>query len=197
MGKTAKTDNFLNSIKKYAERQRVRMCMEVEQLKEAKIKEAESKAKADSEKLVRTRLESKRNEMTSKLAKLTQEGQKKLFLERAEMTESIFKKAEDKLIAFTQSDKYEEHILKSAKNIADFFNNQDCVLYLNEKDMIFADKIKALFSENTEISKDNSVKIGGIKGYSNAKGIIADETLDSKLEAQKEWFYTNCTLSVI
>lgn len=197
MGKTAKTDNFLNSIKKYAERQRVRMCMEVEQLKEAKIKEAESKAKADSEKLVRTRLESKRNEMTSKFAKLTQEGQKKLFLERAEMTESIFKKAEAKLIEFTQSDKYEEHLLKSAKNIADFFNNQDCVLYLNEKDMIFADKIKAIFSENTEISKDNSVKIGGIKGYSSAMGIIADETLDSKLEAQKEWFYTNCTLSVI
>ena len=197
MGKTAKTDNFLNSIKKYAERQRVRMCMEVEQLKEAKIKEAESKAKADSEKLVRTRLESKRNEMTSKFAKLTQEGQKKLFLERAEMTESIFKKAEAKLIEFTQSDKYEEHLLKSAKSIADFFNNQDCVLYLNEKDMIFADKIKAYFSENTEISKDNSVKIGGIKGYSSAMGIIADETLDSKLEAQKEWFYTNCTLSVI
>lgn len=197
MGNTAKTDNFLNSIKKYAERQRVRMCMEVEQLKEAKIKEAESKAKADSEKLVRTRLESKRNEMTSKFAKLTQEGQKKLFLERAEMTESIFKKAEAKLIEFTQSDKYEEHLLKSAKNIADFFNNQDCVLYLNEKDMIFADKIKAIFSENTEISKDNSVKIGGIKGYSSAMGIIADETLDSKLEAQKEWFYTNCTLSVI
>ena len=197
MGKTAKTDNFLNSIKKYAERQRVRMCMEVEQLKEAKIKEAESKAKADSEKLVRTRLESKRNEMTSKFAKLTQEGQKKLFLERAEMTESIFKKAEAKLIEFTQSDKYEEHLLKSAKNIADFFNNQDCVLYLNEKDMIFADKIKAVFSGNAEIRNDNSVKIGGIKGYSSAMGIIADETLDSKLEAQKEWFYTNCTLSVI
>ncbi len=197
MGKTAKTDNFLNSIKKYAERQRVRMCMEVEQLKEAKIKEAENKAKADSEKLVRTRLESKRNEMTSKLAKLTQEGQKKLFLERAEMTESIFKKAEEKLLDFAQSDKYEEHILKSAKNIADFFKNENCVLYLNKKDMIFADKIKAVFSGKAEISNDNSVKIGGIKGYCSAMGIVADETLDSKLEAQKEWFYTNCTLSVI
>ncbi len=197
MGNTAKTDNFLNAIKKYAERQRNEMRMEVEQLKEAKIREAEKKAKADSEKLVKDRLEKKKNEMTGKLAKLTQNGQRELFLERAQMTDNIFKKAEEKLIGFTQTDKYEEMLLESAKKIADFFKNEDCILYLNQKDIRFADKIKAVFSSNAEVEADNSVKIGGLKGYCSAMGIVADETLDSKLEAQKEWFYTNSNLSVI
>ena len=93
MNKTAKTDNFLKAIKKYADEQRNAMRTEVEQLKEEKIKEAEKKAKYDSEKLIKDKLEAKRNEETSRLAKLTQEGQKKLFLERAEMTDNVFKKA--------------------------------------------------------------------------------------------------------
>ena len=48
MNKTAKTDNFLKAIKKYADEQRNAMRTEVEQLKEEKIKEAEKKAKYDS-----------------------------------------------------------------------------------------------------------------------------------------------------
>ena len=44
---------------------------------------------------------------------------------------------------------------------------------------------------------DKSIKIGGIKGFCKAMNIVADETLDSKLYAQKEWFIENSGLSVL
>lgn len=197
MEKTAKTDNFLKAIKKYADEQRNAMRTEVEQLKEEKIKEAEKKAKYDSEKLIKDRLEAKRNEQTSKLAKMTQEGQKKLFLERAEMTDSVFKKAEEKLIEYTKTADYGEKLLQSAKNIAALFGGESCTVYVNERDMAAADKIKALFSGETEFSVDKTIKIGGLKGYCKAMSIVADETLDSKLNAQREWFIENSGLSVL
>ena len=68
---------------------------------------------------------------------------------------------------------------------------------LNEKDMDFADKLKALFVGETEVCTDKTIKIGGLKGYCKALSIVADETLDSKLGAQREWFIENSGLSVL
>ncbi len=197
MEKIQKTDNFLNAIKSFADEQRQAMHKEIEKIKEEKIKEAEKKAVYDSEKLIKDRLEAKKNEQTSRIAKLTQDGQKALFLERAEMTENVFKKAAEKLVEFTNTQEYSAMLLRNAKEISDLFGNKSCVLYVNEKDMVSADKIKTLFSGEAEVMSDKTVKIGGIKGYCAEMRIVADETLDSKLYAQKDWFIENSGLSVL
>lgn len=197
MENTAKTDNFLRAIKKYADRQRRQMREEIEQIKEKKIAEAEKKAKLDSEKLIKDRHESKRNEQTSLLAKLTQEGQRKLFIERAEMTEKVFEAACEKLSDFSDTPRYKAMLINSAKEIAALFENKDCVVFVSEKDISLAEEIKAVFGDNTEIIADRDIKLGGIRGYCEALRIEADETLDSKLEAQREWFIKNSGLSVL
>lgn len=197
MENTAKTDNFLKAIKKHAEKQRQSIQNEVEHIKEQKIKEAEKKGRLDSERYISDKLEAKKNEETSKVAKLMQDGQRELFLMRSEMTESVFKKAEEKLIEFTQTDEYSRKLIDSAKAISEFFGNKDCTLSISEKDMDSADRISALFSGKAEVTSDKSIKIGGIKGYCSELNIIADETLDSKLAAQREWFVENAGLSVL
>lgn len=197
MENTAKTDNFLKAIKKHAEKQRQSIQNEVEHIKEKKIKDAEKKGRLDSEKYISDMLEAKKNEETSKIAKLMQDGQKELFLMRSEMTESVFKKAEEKLIGFTQTDEYSRKLIDSAKAISEVFGNKDCTLSVSEKDLSSADRISALFSGKAEVTSDKSIKIGGIKGYCSELNIIADETLDSKLAAQREWFVENAGLSVL
>lgn len=197
MDKTAKTDNFLKAIQKYTEENKNSMVQEVEHLKEEKLAKAHENGKRDSEKYINDQLEISKNAETSNLAKLIQEGQKKLYLERAEMTEKVFEMAEKKLIKYTETPAYKNELLKSAKEIADYFDGLDCILYINEKDLNSKDKICKLFSEKTEIIADKSVKIGGIKGFCKSLNIIADETLDSKLSAQREWFIENSNLSVL
>lgn len=197
MEKSAKTDNFLKAIQKYADEQRNAMRSEVEQLKEEKLKEAEAKSKYDSEKYIKDKLEEVRNKETGRLAKKMQESQKELFLERAKMTESIFENAANKLIEYTNTTAYKDSIIKNAKAIAELFAGNDCVIYVNEKDMDSASQIKALFDNMTEIAVDKTIKIGGIKGYCKAMNIVADETLDSKLYAQRDWFIENSQLSVL
>ena len=198
MGNTTHTDNFLLAIQRYAEEQQRFVEMEAEQLKEQKLKNAEAKAKHDSEKYVKDMLEQKRNEETSKLATLIADGRKKLFMERAEMTNEIFKMAESKLIKYSATKEYKAKFLESAQSIADLFGDNACVVYINEKDLDFADKIKDIFNSKAEILADNkSVRLGGIKAFCKELSIVADETLDSKLEAQREWFTENCSLSVL
>ena len=89
MGNTAKTDNFLKAIRRHVSAQKKQMLSEVSQIKEETLTLTRSKAEQDSEKLIADRLEQKRTEQTSVLAKRTQDGQRALFLKRAEMTAKL------------------------------------------------------------------------------------------------------------
>ena len=146
---------------------------------------------------LREKLEESRSRETVILASKTKEGQKKLFLERSVMAEEVFRLASDKLSDYTKTAEYREKLKESAKAIAEVFDGCGCVLYLNERDLQSAGELKAFFSGDTEVKADKSIKIGGLKGYCQSKGIIADETLDAKLEAQREWFVENAALSVL
>ena len=192
-----KTDNFLKAIRRYAKQQKSVMKGEVKQLKTERLKEAEEKAKRDSQRLIKDKLQETRTRQTAILAKKTQDGQRKLFIARSAMVEEVFKKAADKLVEYAKSDAYTSKLTDSAKAIADVFDGRDCVLYVNERDLGAAEGIKALFGGSTEVRADKTIKIGGIGGYCASMGIIADETLDSKLEAQREWFVENAALSVL
>ena len=192
-----KTDNFLKAIRRYAKQQKSVMKGEVKQLKTERLKEAEEKAKRDSQRLIKDKLQETRTRQTAILAKKTQDGQRKLFIARSAMVEEVNKKAADKLVEYAKSDAYTSKLTDSAKAIADVFDGRDCVLYVNERDLGAAEGIKALFGGSTEVRADKTIKIGGIRGYCASMGIIADETLDSKLEAQREWFVENAALSVL
>ena len=192
-----KTDNFLKAIKKYAGAQKKAMEGEVKQLKSERLKEAEEKAKRDSEALKKQKLNEVHNSQTAKLATKTQEGQKQLYIARAQMTEEVFKLASDKLKAYAQTDEYRAKLNDSAKAVAELFGGKDCIIYVNERDIAEAEQFKSLFSAGSEVKADKTIQIGGVKAYCESMGIIADETLDSKLDLQREWFVENAELSVL
>lgn len=192
-----KTDNFLKAIKKYAGAQKKAMEGEVKQLKSERLKEAEEKAKRDSEALKKQKLNEVHNSQTAKLATKTQEGQKQLYIARAQMTEEVFKLASDKLKAYAQTAEYRAKLNDSAKAVAELFGGKDCIIYVNERDTAEAEQFKSLFSAGSEVKADKTIQIGGVKAYCESMGIIADETLDSKLDLQREWFVENAELSVL
>ena len=193
----SKTDNFLKAIKKYAGAQKKAMEGEVKQLKSERLKEAEEKAKRDSEALKKQKLNEVHNSQTAKLATKTQEGQKQLYIARAQMTEEVFKLASDKLKAYAQTAEYRAKLNDSAKAVAELFGGKDCIIYVNERDIAEAEQFKSLFSAGSEVKADKTIQIGGVKAYCESMGIIADETLDSKLDLQREWFVENAELSVL
>lgn len=197
MEKTTKTDNFLQAIQRYTEEQKSIANTEVELLKEEKLKKAEENGKRDSERYIQSQLEAKKYVETSKLARLVQESQKKLFRERARMTDEVFEMAAQKLIKYTKSNEYKTKLIESAKEIAKLFSDNRSVIYINEKDMKYSTEILAAFGGMAELVTDNSIKIGGLKGYCKTMSIVADETLDTTLSAQREWFIENSGLSVL
>lgn len=192
-----KTDNFLKAIKRYANAQKKAMEGEVKQLKTERLQETEAKAKRESERMKKEKLTEAHNRQTALIAAKTQEGQRRLFVERAAMTDEVFRLAAERLTEYAKTDAYAEQLRSGAKAVAALFGDSDCVLYLNERDLGAADELRAFFSGNAQVKADRSIQIGGVRGYCESMGIIADETLDSKLEAQRAWFVENAALSVL
>ncbi len=53
------------------------------------------------------------------------------------------------------------------------------------------------FGFDCEFQTDGTIEIGGIKAYHPEMGIFADETLDTLLTDQCDWFEANSGMTVV
>lgn len=190
------TDNFLKAIEKYAEEQRTKIRFESETYKKEELEKAEAEGLREAYALIQREMSAIRDKISSKLSRDELESKTHLFEKRNKMSEEVFKKAAQKLIAFTKTSEYEAMMLNSVREIAKVLKADDIVFFVKNDDLRFAEKIKSAFSASCEIKTSKEIKIGGIMGRSASLGLIADETLDTKLDGQREWFYENSGLKV-
>ena len=80
--------------------------------------------------------------------------------------------------------------------MAELFENNECIVYLREADKDYLDIISSIL-KNCTIEFDETIKLGGIKGYCKAMSIMADDTFDTKLDDQRVWFAENSKLKVV
>lgn len=193
---TEKTGNFLKAIEKYADEQKRKIESEVEAFKREELKKAEDEGLRDAYALIQKEITACKTKITSDLAKKEAENNKILFERREEIKKEVFDKAEQKLKDFTKTAQYTDMLTKSAKAMAEYFGNNICILYVKEDDK---DKINALtsfFNGNATVKTDSKILIGGLRGGCENMGIVLDDTLDTKLASQNDWFLENSDLAV-
>lgn len=183
----SKTNSFLEAIEKYAEEQKQAMRAEVEAFREEQL----SRANEEGTAAAFAYIQKEKAEYKASLAKensLKETAVKReLFEKRNKMVETVFEEAAQKLSDFSKSKKYETYINNSAKSIGEYLGGKKAVVYISEKDKRFLNQIKK-YIPNCETVIDNSIRLGGIRCFCEEMSIVADETLDSKFEAQKRVF---------
>ena len=53
-----------------------------------------------------------------------------------------------------------------------------------------------MFTGDVEVQSDVKIRLGGLRAYCKDLRIVADNTLDSKLESQRKWFVDNIDLKI-
>ena len=197
MGKNNKTDNFLKAINKYSKLERQQIQNDIETVREEELKKAEANGKKMAKDFIAKEYSAVKTAVTGQYAVKNLEAQGKVYQKREEITNSVFEKSFKKLKDFTSTPQYKDLLIKSAKEIADIFKENSCVIFISENDNKFAQDIKAQFSGEVTVENDVAIKIGGIKGFCKDLKIVADNTLDSKLNSQKDWFTENSGLKVM
>jgi len=192
----SKTDNFLKAIEKYAAEQRSKLESEAEEFKEKEINKAEEDGLKEAYVLLQRKMSAINTSIARELSKAENESRKSTFVKRQEIEDKVFDRAKEKLIEFAKTDKYTEKLLESVKKISRKLTADDVVLYVNQRDMKLKNKIISAFGKKCDVQSSDEIKIGGITGISREMGLLADETLDTRLSQQREWFCENSGLKV-
>lgn len=192
----SKTDNFLKAIEKYAEEQRNRIETEAQSMKEKELSKAEDEGLREAYVLIQRRMADVKTEISAELSRAENASRKEIFLRRKEIEDSVFEDVKKKLDAFTGTDAYKSMLEKSAEEIAKYLDAPDVVLYVRKQDLGFEKAIVKAFGKECRVDAYEDIEIGGIIGESRSLGLLADETLDSRLMQQREWFCENSGLKV-
>lgn len=193
-----KTGNFLNAIQKYADEQKHKIESEVERFKREELKKAEDEGLKDAYVLIQKEMGAMRTGITSEMAKREEKSKQALYQKRMEIVEDVFHKASQKLLSYTKTQEYAQLLKKSAQEIAACFEGKPCVLHIRKEDEALQDALLSCFPPSAcTIEHDSSIKLGGVTGSCESMGIVVDQTLDTKLKDQLEWFLQNSGLRVV
>jgi len=121
----------------------------------------------------------------------------KLIMKRHEMTALVFKEIETKLIAFAKTSGYKDWLNKRLENYTSKINGYHVIIHVSDQDQIAEKMINDMYkSLSFEIEKDKKIRFGGFILTIADKKIEVDETLDARLEEQKEWFLNHSKLFI-
>ena len=192
----SKTDNFLKAIEKYAAEQRSKIESEAEEFKTKELNKAEEDGLKEAYVLLQKKMLSINTGIARELSKAENASRKSTFAKRQEIEDKVFERAKEKLLEYAGTDKYITKLLESAKTVSEKLTADDVTLYVCERDLKLKNKIISAFGRKCDVQASNEIQIGGIMGISRKVGLLADETLDTKLQNQREWFCENSGLTI-
>jgi len=188
---------FFDAITKDAEERHEEMTRKTRETVESGLEKAKTKAHSQAQAKIERERMLKEQEFNRTVANERTQQRARLTDKRGAITDEVFGDAREKLAAFTESDGYADFLKKSAAGFAAVFPQGDVIVYVRPGDMRFADDIKKAFGRDCKVESSDEITIGGCRAGVAGGSTVADDTLDTRLEAQREWFLENSGMSVI
>lgn len=137
-----------------------------------------------------------RTSSTQSVSKKETQERQNLLLRREEITKAVFDQVRRRLLDFTKTPAYTDLMVELSKELGTRCPMEGTVVMLRRDDYHLASRLGDYFGKNCRILADESIRIGGLKVMNQSSGIFMDETLDSRLEDQKPWFYSHSGLVI-
>lgn len=197
MEATAKnTDAFLAAIKALAAEKCKEIDRETESLRAQRLETLQNESEAHYAAFTAYEVSRVQAQLNHEVAALEADAKQRLAAQREEIFESVFQEAAERVRQFTETDAYRDFLLASAKSIAEMFQSDRVHLYLREADGVYADALCAVFSTKPKVVFKSDIELGGLRARGVHAGKLADDTLDARLEQQKQRFLEESGLSM-
>ncbi len=181
--------NEANAARKQAEQR-------IEKYKKSRIDNARSQALENSKLEVRRTTARIHQDIGRQFSSDEIEVRKQIFEKREDIKTQVFKEAEKKIISFTQSEAYEPFLAKSMDAIKTKLVGRDKVVtvFLRQEDLKFKEMIQTHTVLPCDFVVDNAIRLGGLRV--RFAMVEIDDTLDTRLSSQTQWFEENSGLVV-
>lgn len=186
MDNAAKLEAFRRSMTKQVESEIARLEEQLAALDREHLAQEEQRAKAGEAAIIAQARQEAAKRVRQAAAHASREAKHKLLRERARLTEDIFAAARQKLLDFAATPAYEDYLLHCVAQLKQVMPAQPCILYLRPQDLSYASQLRTVW--NTEIAQDDTLYLGGARAVCAQCSLVADQTLDDALDAQREWF---------
>lgn len=188
-----RAEKFFRAIQRDAERRRKEILGQIDSYIATERNKAEAQAQQTGEQRVQYECDRLQADTNRRLAHAAAAVSAQLATQRSAITEQVFGEASEKLKAFTQSRQYAAWLTEGARALAAALG-EGAVLYARAEDRsVVAAALKDV-NVSCTVQPDPAIRLGGLHGKNGAK--MADDTLDSRLAAQRDWFLQNSGLSI-
>ena len=133
------------------------------------------------------------SEAANEIATSHTERTRRLIEIREGYVKDIFEKAKEKLVTFSQSKDYPAFMENKIKEVSSYHLDHS-ILFL--QDMHLKDQLVNAYGMHLEVKEDPTIEIGGFKVENQENQLVLDETLDTALKNQREWFNQNSGLTI-
>lgn len=169
---------------------------QAEEYRQSALKKAEDEVLHELYSKIQDEISEIRGSTTRSVSQQEAQSRQSLLLKREELTNSVFLHVRKMLLEYTKTPAYQKFMLDLAKEMAKIYPLVNSTIMLKADDYSMASQLDEVFGKKCRILADENIHIGGMKLMNQGAGIFVDETLDSRLEDQKPWFYSHSGLSI-
>ena len=182
---------FMQAIQRDGEKRRAQIMQAIDQEVTAELEKIKADAAAKARQMgdyEKARLQEQTNRELSRSVLSTGA---ELAKRRGEIEEQVFAACEQELAAFTAGPDYAAYLQKSAQALLGLLHAETAQFYARPQDVQIAG---AVLPAGCQVQADGQIRLGGLRATAGA--MEADDTLDVKLQAQKDWFLQHSGMSI-
>ena len=188
-----RAERFLESIRAEGEAACAAIREETERAINSQLDETRRTENTRVERTLRFETERARTRANRDLSAARMAARATLADQRQKIADETFAEARSQLAAFAAGDKYAAWLQNEAAALAEALG-ENANIAARPADLPLLQNVK--LPVGTTLTADESIELGGLKGANAAKGLVADDTLAARLNAQHEWFLQNAGLEI-
>lgn len=185
-----------DEIEKIADQEEKQILEEAKALEKEAYAQMEAEAKKDAKRQLEKELAAISSKASIDAAANLEQRTKKLVEKRDELVKNIFEQAKNKLIAFVESDEYKDYLIDHIQKIGQEYQMTGCILNLRKEDMKYQKELVKAYGFDIEVKDNDQIHLGGFIIENPVTHVVCDETLETALENQKDWFYKTSGLMI-
>ena len=182
---------FMQAIQRDGEQRRTTIMKAIDEETDAELEKARAAAAAKAKQMADYEKVRLQEDTNRRLSHSVLDTGAELAHKRSDITNQIFALCEAQIDAFVNSDAYAEHLAQSAKALLGMLRCETAEFFARPQDVAAAQKA---VPAGCTVTADAQIRLGGLRAKVGA--MEADDTLDMKVDTQKEWFLQNSGMSI-
>ena len=188
-----KLELFKEQIMKKAEAEKQEILAQTEEMKRTELDKEETKILEGIYTRMQDEISQIRTDNVKKVSREMTAMKKDLYRQREAYLDELLAKAAKVLTDFAGTSEYEAFLDRKLQEVREQYTLDNCTVFLKEEDMKYTGKVKQMLGA-CEAKADPQIKIGGFRLLN--RGIEVDDTLDTALSGQREWFYNHANFNL-